>query len=210
MTWVLIIVLALSVWLAVRPSRSSRKARELSWTAHHEAAHAVVCLRLRPDASFGVTIIRSGSTLGAFSCEDPLDSSGQLDESTGDWIPDVQTVEAGIVKLLAGYFGAIRAGSPAAQAKRGADSDGASISRCIKYARQTRDKLQEVAMQVIEREWNAITVVGQELLAHGRLDAEEVEILTELPQSRDTRIKLATYRQGRTLDRHPGPVPEKA
>jgi len=72
-------------------SIAGQKARELSWVAHHEAAHAVAGLRLRPYAGYGVTIVPSGSTLGVASGQDSF-SSGRLDERTGEGHRRIETV----------------------------------------------------------------------------------------------------------------------
>ena len=177
-------------------SIAGQKARKLSWVAHHEAAHAVARLRLRPYAGYGVTIVPSGSTLGVAPGQDPF-SSGRLDERTGELVPDVQAVEAAIVELLAGYVGSVRAGCPAAQAKRLDCSDEEKVTDLLRYTSRARTALRRETTQLVQREWNAIAAVAQELLARLTLDIDEIEIVADPTLSEGARAqRLEAHRVG--------------
>ena len=177
-------------------SIAGQKARELSWVAHHEAAHAVARLRRLPGTCYGASIVPSGSILGVALGEDPF-SSGRFDELTGELVLDVDEVGANIVVLLAGYFGAVRAGCPAARARRSAEDDDELVVNLLEKISKTRTVFQQEATQLVEREWNAIAAVARELLAHRRLDADEIEVIADPTLSEEARAQmLAAYRVG--------------
>lgn len=177
-------------------SIAGEKARELSWVAHHEAAHAVARLRRLPSTCYGASIVPSGSILGVALGEDPF-SSGQFDELTGELVLDVDKVGANIVVLLAGYFGAVRAGCPAARARRSAEDDDEKVVNLLEKVSETRTVFQQEATQLVEREWDAIAAVARELLAHRRLDADEIEVIADPNLSGEARAQmLAAYRVG--------------
>jgi hypothetical protein len=176
-------------------SIAGQKARELSWVAHHEAAHAVARLRRLPGTCYGASIVPSGSILGVALGEDPF-SSGRFDELTGELVLDVDEVGANIVVLLAGYFGAVRAGCPAARARRSAEDDDELVVNLLEKISKTRTVFQQEATQLVEREWNAIAA-ARELLAHRSLDADEIEVIADPTLSEEARAQmLAAYRVG--------------
>jgi hypothetical protein len=166
------------------------------WVAHHEAAHTVACLRLRPDAVHAVTIVASGSTLGQVYGEHPL-GSGRYDEHTGMWVPDVQVVEAAIIELLAGYFGAVRSGCPPASAKRHSSDDDEQVADLLGYTRETRRTFRGKADRFVEHEWQAILAVAQELLQHETLDDVEVELIADVSRLQEARADLMKYSKSR-------------
>jgi predicted nucleic acid-binding Zn ribbon protein len=109
----------------------------------------------------------------------------------------VDEVEANIVVLLAGYFGAVRAVCPAAQARRSAHDDDKQIANLLEKVSKTRTVFQQEATQLVKREWNAIEAVARELLAHRSLDADEIEIIADSTLSEEARTqRLAAYRFG--------------
>ena len=181
----------------VSTAGGSQKSLELSWISHHEAAHAVACLRLRPGSGSGVTIVPSGSTLGVASCEDAF-STGQIDQRTSEFIPDVRVVEAVIVELLAGRLGAISAGCPTSAAKVAARSDDDKVADLLQFTPRTRSSLRKKAMRFVEREWKAISAVAQELLQHGTLDDVEIELVADLTRPQEAQAELVSYRQIRS------------
>jgi len=200
--------------LNVRVAKTSsagrrQKARELSWVAHHEAAHAVVGLRLRPGSGSGATIVPSGDTLGRASTEDVL-FSGRRDQRTGMLVPDARAVEAVIVELLAGRLGAARAGCPAALAESMACGDEEKVADLLQFTPRTRTALRRKALRFVEREWKAIAAVAQELLEHGILDDVEIELLADLTRPQKARAELVRYRQIHPPHRPTWPVPENA
>jgi len=177
-------------------AHATKKTRERSWVAHHEAAHAVACLRLRPDAVHAVTIVASGSTLGQVYGEHPL-GSGRYDEHTRMWVPDVPVVEAAIIELLAGYFGAVRSGCPPVSAKRHSSDDDEQVAALLEYTRGTRRTFRGKAERFVEREWQAIVAVAQELLQHETLDDVEVELIADVSRLQEARADLMSYRHSR-------------
>jgi hypothetical protein len=125
-------------------------------------------------------------------------STGQFDQRTGEYIPDVHVVEAVIVELLGGRLGAIGAGCPASAAKFGARSDDDKVADLLQFTPRTRSTLRKKAMRFVEREWKAISAVAQKLLQHGTLDDVEIELVADLTRPQEALAELVRYRQTRS------------
>ncbi len=177
-----------------KPKR--RAASRLSWTAHHEAAHAVAALRLRPLVDRGnVTIVpdTNAGTLGHADAEEEMGTFTQLPDGKVEATLDPRDVEAEIVELLAGYFGSVRAGCPAGWAKIGASSDSEKAARMLKQIGGKRPTFKKRAEQFVDREWKAIEAVARELLLYKTLDDYEVELIADVGRP-EARTELAEYR----------------
>jgi len=167
-----------------------RTKRELSWTAHHEAAHAVAALRLRPNSRGNVTIVPDAraETLGTNQTEESHIIWGEPEATI-----DPGETEATIIETLAGYFGSVRAGCPTDRAKLGAGCDDEQAAALLKMIGGKRAAFRKKTEQFVVREWKAIVAVARELLLYKTLDEYEVELIADVGRP-EARSELAAYR----------------
>lgn len=189
--------------------RKPKQTRERSWTAHHEAAHAVASYRLRPNAERPSTsIIPNEDTLGRHVSENEFDSGLRRDAQTGELYVDHREIEGVIIELLAGYFGGVRAGCPIPREKLGARSDDERAADLLKRVGGKRATFRKRAARFVQHEWKAISAVARELLKRETLDDMELELIVDLlGRPAETRAALERYRALAESARRASPSP---
>ena len=163
--------------------RSEKKTRELSYTSHHEAAHAVVTVLLGLDLTTS-TVSPDGSageTRGP-DFTDPRVPMSRLQ------IPAARTVDRGIIALCAGYHGSRLAGEPETAARLGASTDHHRAGQLAPHATASLEELDVRAGQHVANHAALIRRVARRLEEQGQVTrADVIDLAHDLPIKKGTR-----------------------
>ncbi len=171
----------------------TNETRELM-TAYHEAGHAVAQYRLFPEGRWvdGVSIERKDDgTLGRHTSKElfphPDDDPAMVREQ----------YENEVLCLCAGYAGTVAMGYGDEEARGGCWGDFDAAEETVQgWATAPLEEQLKRAVQFMRRpeNKNAVERVGTELLEHGTLDCDELEIVIEVLDGKSTEEDLAQYR----------------
>lgn len=167
----------------MRPVAASRES-----TAHHEAGHAVVMYRLWGVAD-EVTIVPDveAGLLGAAS--DPGAADGMC----------IDFWRARLLSLFAGGHAQREHDPRAGDDGCGRDEEEAAETLALLGWTDQEPTLRAASLDLVRRNWKEIQAVAVELLACGRLDSDEVEIICDVVAGEPgcTPDSLSEYRVAR-------------
>jgi len=130
---------------------------EKEQTAYHEAGHAVVSYRLRPDNGYGISIIAKDGSLGRFFSEGLINNTDECLQE--------------VIILYAGYA-AEKAFSPDTSPGGSCDDDEKAQGLLV-HIDESEDKLRGQAADLIRENWRAVEAIASMLMRHEELAWEE-------------------------------------
>jgi len=157
--------------------RASKKhrpkiSRDVNYTAHHEAAHAVIATIT--GIGFTTSEVSDDGDFGETKTPDFTNILVPLSRAE---IPPANVVDKGITVLCAGYHGARLGGEPAISARLGADSDYRRASELLPHASCSLGELDELARQYVATFTPIIRRVAHRLAKRGRITLGDVHTL---------------------------------
>ncbi len=148
--------------------------------AYHEAGHTAADLLL-DHGSIGVTIVPGGGNLG---------SAQQLygDDMTAEGMEDL------VIALYAGAEAEKHVNPDHDVVKLGASSDDEKAANYLRSLKSSERELRERTVRLLTDNWGLVELIASELLLHGTLIGDELDIMLSVYRGELTMEELEGFR----------------